>query len=109
MKRYIIREAFRDMIPESIYNLTGKEDTSWRNVEKTKVDTAEHVQKKKHLVGMLSREYWNGYLDWEELERWASVAVEEKRDSAMFMGIDKCLSLQNLITFSRKVGTNEEI
>ncbi|MBQ8798875.1 MAG: hypothetical protein IJZ55_04845 [Lachnospiraceae bacterium] len=107
--RYIIREAFRDMIPESLYNLTGKEDTSWRNIEKTEVDIAEHVQKKNRLVGMLNREYWNGYLNWEELEHWASVAAEEERDSAMFMGIDKCLSLQNLITFSRKVGNSEDM
>ena len=36
--RYLIRETFRDMIPESLYNLTGKEDTSWRNIEKQNVD-----------------------------------------------------------------------
>ncbi|MBQ8548166.1 MAG: asparagine synthase, partial [Lachnospiraceae bacterium] len=107
--RYIIREAFWDIIPESLYNLTGKEDTSCRNVEKTEVDIVEHVQKKNRLVGMLNREYWNGYLNWEELEDWASVAAEEERDSAMFMGIDKCLSLQNLITFSRKVGEAESV
>ncbi len=102
--RYIIREAFRDMIPKSLYNLTGKEDTSWRNVEKKKIDIKEHVEHKKRLIGMLDCAYWTRYLNWEELERWADIASEEERDSAMFMGIDKCLSLQNLITFSRNVG-----
>lgn len=106
--RYIIRKAFRDMIPESLYNLTGKEDTSWRNVEKTQVDITEHVQKKNRLVAMLDRGYWNRYLNWEELECWANAAAEEERDFAMFMGIDKCLSLQNLITFSRKAGEGVE-
>ncbi|MBQ8548263.1 MAG: hypothetical protein IJ427_07150 [Lachnospiraceae bacterium] len=108
-KRYIIREAFRDMIPESLYNLTGKEDTSWRNVEKPEIDIEEHVKHKNRLIAMLDREYWNRYLNWEELTQWANIAAEEERDSAMFMGIDKCLSLQNLITFSRKVGEAEGV
>ena len=107
-KRYIFREAFRDMIPESLYNLTGKEDTSWRNVEEPKIDIVEHVKHKNRLVDMLDREYWSRYLNWEELTLWANIAAEEERDSAMFMGIDKCLGLQNMITFSRKVGGTEE-
>ena len=106
--RYIIREAFKDLIPESLYNLTGKEDTSWRNVEKPEIDIEEHVKHKNRLVAMLDRKYWDGYLNWEELTRWANTAAEEERDSAMFMGLDKCLSLQNLIAFSRKVGGSGE-
>ena len=56
------------------------------------------------MVSMLDREYWKEYLDWEVLDSWAEVALaeaDEARDFAMFSGIDNCLSLQNLITFSK--------
>lgn len=102
--RYIFKETFKDMIPESLYELTGKEDTSWRNVEKGEKDPKEYSERKKRLVSMLDREYWKEYLDWEVLDSWAEVALaeaDEARDFAMFSGIDNCLSLQNLITFSK--------
>ena len=105
--RYLIRETFRDMIPESLYNLTGKEDTSWRNIEKQNVDIEEHVKKKNRLISMLDRTYWDRYLNWTVLEKWANTPAEEERDSSVFMGIDNCLSLQNLITFSRKIEVTE--
>lgn len=107
--RYLIRETFRDMIPESLYNLTGKEDTSWRNVENPEVDIEEYVRKKNRLVAMLDRTYWNRYLEWDVLEKWANTAAEEARDASMFQGIDNCLSLQNLIVFSRAIGVNREV
>lgn len=104
--RYIFREAFKDMMPESLYNLKGKEDTSWRNVEKQEKDPTEYYERKKRLCGMLDRAYWNSYLDWNSLEKWVNIPLadsDEMQDFAMFNGIDNCLSLQNLITFSRAI------
>lgn len=104
--RYIFREAFKDIMPESLYNLTGKEDTSWKNVEKKEKDRTEYQERKKRLFGMLDREYWGKYLNWEIIEQWADMPLDssdELRDMAMLSGIDNCLSLQNLIEFSRKL------
>lgn len=104
--RYIFKETFKDMIPESLFELTGKEDTSWRNAEKKEKDPIEYSERKKRLVSMLDRAYWKEYLDWEVLETWADMPLaeaDETRDFAMFSGIDNCLSLQNLITFSREI------
>ena len=105
--RYIFREAFKDIMPESLYELRGKEDTSWRNVEKEEQDATEYLERKKRLCAMLDREYWKEYLDWEYLAQWADTPLadaDEANDFATFVGIDNCLSLQNLITFSRAIG-----
>lgn len=109
--RYIFKETFKDIMPESLYNLTGKEDTSWRNAEKKEKDPAEYIERKKRLFGMLDREYWDKYLDWDVMETWANTSLDladENQDMAMFIGIDACLGLQNLITFSRAIEPKEE-
>ena len=65
------------------------------------------MKKKNRLISMLDRTYWDRYLNWTVLEKWANTPAEEERDSSVFMGIDNCLSLQNLITFSRKIEVTE--
>lgn len=109
--RYLFREAFKDMMPESLYNLKGKEDTSWRNIEKKEKDSTAYLERKKRLLSMLDRAYWDRYLDWEVLEKWAELpleAADEAYDRAMLAGIDNCLSHQNLITFSRTIDPKTE-
>ncbi len=109
--RYIFKETFKDIIPESLYTLTGKEDTSWRNVEKTEQDPVEYLERKQRLVGMLDRSYWDNYLAWDVLEQWSTsplASADENQDNAMFSGVDACLSLQNLITFSRAIEPKDE-
>lgn len=102
--RYLFRETFKDILPESLYQLKGKEDTSWQNLEVKEKDPDAYLEKKSRLVNMLDKAYWNRYLDWEVLEQWSAVPLEDadkSRDAAMYTCIDNCLSLQNLITFSR--------
>ncbi|MBE5873462.1 MAG: hypothetical protein E7287_03540 [Lachnospiraceae bacterium] len=104
--RYIFREAFKDIMPKSLYELTGKEDTSWRNIEKGEPDVVEYLERKQRLFGMLDREYWSESLDMEYLEKWSKQPYDnanEALDMAIFGGIDNCLSLQNLISFSRQI------
>lgn len=104
--RYIFREAFKDMMPESLYNLRGKEDTSWRNAKSKEKDPTEYLERKKRLFGMLDRAYWDKYLEWDAVEEWVNLPLagsDEMRDIAMFSAIDNCLSLQNMISFSRAI------
>lgn len=106
--RYIFREAFKDMIPESLYNLTGKEENSWNNLESTSEEETDYAEKKKKLVEMLDREYWDKYLDWARIESWMKAEkTEEKWDKGMFRGISNCLRIQDIIARSREVGTTE--
>lgn len=104
--RYIFREAFKDIMPDSLYNLRGKEDTSWRNAKGKEKNPTEYLERKKRLLGMLDRKYWNQYLEWKVLEDWANIPLneaDEMRDFAIFSAIDNCLSLQNMIQFSREL------
>ena len=110
--RYAFREAFKDIMPISLYDLAGKEDTSWRNLEKKEQDPQEYTERKKRLVSMLNRESWNPYLNWEVLEKWADIPLaeaDESQDMAMFVGIDACLGVQNLVTFSRAIEPKEDV
>lgn len=68
--RYIFREAFRDMIPESLYirrckdelsKKGGKQDPEWYKV---------FEQKRQDTVNRLDKEYWKGYLNFEAIEEW---------------------------------------
>lgn len=108
--RYIFKETFKDIMPESLYTLTGKEDTSWRSVEKKEKDPTEYLESKKRLVGMLDKAYWDTYLNWESINQWVSEPLDKSdgtRDFAMNYCIDNCLSFQNLITFSRAIEPKE--
>ena len=108
--RYIFKETFEDIMPESLYNLTGKEDTSWRSIEKKEKDPTEYLESKKRLVGMLDKAYWDTYLNWESINQWVSEPLDKSdgtRDFAMNYCIDNCLSFQNLITFSRAIEPKE--
>lgn len=111
VNRYIFKETFKDIVPESLYTLTGKEDTSWRNVEKKEEDSEEYLKRKQRLADMLDRAYWGAYLNWNEIEAWAKIpltAADGSYDKAMYSGIDACLSLQNLIAFSRAIEPKED-
>lgn len=103
--RYIFREAFKDIMPKSLYNLSLKADTSWKNAEKKDQDINEYKERKKRLFGMLDRQYWEKYLNWDVISQWVDMppaGQDDLRDKAMLAAIDNCLSLQNLIEFSKK-------
>ncbi len=104
--RYIFREAFKDIMPVSLYNLNSKEDTSWNSIEKKPRDEKEHVERKKLLVGLLDKEYWSKYLNLELIDRWTTQSdniSDENLDKGMFLGISNCVQLQNMIKRSKEL------
>lgn len=100
-RRYIYREAFKDIMPESLYTLTGKEDTSWKNREQTQEhDEEAYIAHKKWSVGLLERDYWEHYLNFERLEEWAETPYSEEnkmRDMSVRKAISNCVLVQNTV------------
>lgn len=115
--RYIFREAFKDLMPESLYVLDDKRSNSWSNVSSKSNEPKDpqkeeerHIEKKKFLAEKLDRKYWEQYLDFTMIDRWVTQGKQESdavRDEGMIMHISNCIKFQNLVERSRAVGFAE--
>lgn len=104
--RYIFREAFKDLMPESLYTVTDKESGSWTNYQKEQQSEEEYRKQKAWYVSLLNREYWDAYLDWDALEDWVTQERSEEnamKDKGNFRCISMCVLLQNVVTRSKEV------
>ena len=106
--RYIFREAFKDLMPKSLYKLRTKEDNSDKSKKENPNWFDEHKQRKIALVTKLDREYWEKYLDFDVIDQWIK---EEKPSDEMRLESEKkmyclflCAMAENLVKKSREVG-----
>ena len=66
--RYIYREAFNDMIPQSLRDMHYK-DTPSQDDYMPDIDLFEHfIMTKSQLLNHLDREYWKDYLNFDEVD-----------------------------------------
>lgn len=103
-KRYIFREAFKDIMPESLYTLDRKEDSSWNNLKREPIKEEDYLEQKKVLSDKLDRKYWERYLNFDVIDKWVlqkQGEVNSLFDNGMFMRISDCIKIQNLIERSR--------
>jgi asparagine synthase (glutamine-hydrolysing) len=105
--RYIFREAFKDIMPKSLYNLRTKEDNSDKNKKDNPNWFEEFKQKKIEVISKLDRKSWEKYLDFDVIDKWMmeEKPSEEKRfesENKMF-----CLFMfavaENLVKKSREI------
>ncbi|MBQ8822009.1 MAG: hypothetical protein IJZ82_05160 [Lachnospiraceae bacterium] len=105
--RYIFREAFKDIMPESLYVLDRKSSPSWSNLVREAKSEEELLEQKRKVLNMLDRELWAEYLDWDVMERWAqqkSSEEDEMRNQGVFMCISNCFRFQNMVREARRMG-----
>lgn len=83
--RYIFREAFKDILPESIYKHTAKEDFSFRIIDdiiskKQQVKLSEeqqhaaienYINEIHHTLSQINVSNWSQYVDFDKLNAWA--------------------------------------
>jgi asparagine synthase (glutamine-hydrolysing) len=104
-KRYIFREAFKDIMPMSLYKLNIKEDTSFRNMPQNPNWFQEFDRRKKEIVDNLDKEYWSKYLDYskiEELYKKGEPSDEEYLEqSRQLKALLKCALAKNLLDVSK--------
>ena len=65
--RYIFREAFRDILPENLYNKTYKYQASTQHLSADTVSREVHLQQVERILTKLDPEVWSDYLDIEKL------------------------------------------
>ena len=106
VKRYIYREAFKDIIPKSLYRLNEKEDMSLRNIPVRDSWQEEYARRKREIIESLDREYWGKYLDFAEIDVHLSkdYPPEEEYEEEMrhLKAILKCALAHNLYKKARE-------
>lgn len=91
--RYVYREAFKDIMPKSLYKLTSKRDISALNRKKEEGDEKPDWYpafntERRALVESLDRDIWAGILDFDKLDAWVNGerpedAEREKNENAL--------------------------
>lgn len=105
--RYIFREAFKDIMPKSLYNLTAKEDNSDKSKKENPNWFEEFQERKLEIISKLDREYWKTYLDFNVIDKWMKEEKpsneerfeSEKKMYCLFM----CAMAGNVVKKSREI------
>ncbi len=99
--RYIYREAFRDIMPESLYQLKFKDTASQRNYQPEADLRQKMVDALAEMAAKLDRELWKDYLDFDQIDQLTLperfTFKEYARASLMFGELNQCCLLQNMI------------
>ena len=99
--RYLFREAFRDMMPKSLYTLRCKEDNSAKNYPENPNWYEEFAKRKEEANTKLDRTIWKQYLDFDFIDDWMKKGKpsddERRHDNNILMCLFYCAMAQNLV------------
>lgn len=112
--RYIFRQTFRDIMPESLYTCTAKDNPSTANME---TDTSDWFEKmkpfKKWISESLDREFWKDYLDFDEIDKWVNSPRPADDEYGHHRNIAKrlreCYQYQNMISVIKDLNRKNSI
>ncbi len=99
--RYIFREAFKDIMPASLYRLRRKETMSLRNVKENPNWFEGFDSDKKTVISKLDRKFWEKYLDFEAVDKFRDAGKPEGEERQQQDSMYYCLYMlalaQNVI------------
>lgn len=110
--RYIFRETFKDVLPESIYKYRAKEDTSFRSLsaltKENEQETLDQIVKiKEEIYKRLDKSLWKNYLNYEEIDKWMnreySSREEAYEDGQIGAILGYCAQIQNMVEKARSI------
>lgn len=105
VKRFIFREAFKDIMPDSLYQLTAKEDNSKKNRKPDPDWYTSFVEKKQQIVTYLNRDFWKNYLNYEKIDAWSECGEPTlenmEQEQHILNRLFYCAMIQNLVEKSR--------
>ena len=109
VKRYIFREAFKDIMPASLYNVSTKDTPSMDKEEQDNTkDWFEVISKyNKELMESLDREYWKNYLDYDVLDNWINSPRPSDEDKQSYLNVT--IKLRDCLRFQSMVKTVKSI
>lgn len=99
MNRYIYRQAFRDIMPESLYKVRRKDSPSENGNQPQKKWRDNLLDEMNNVISKLDRVFWKDYLNFEEIDAFTLPEAFTLNDyvRAVFMLEDlmKCCFIQN--------------
>ncbi len=103
--RYIFREAFKDIMPHSLYVLKEKRDVSDSAVEPDPDWFQKFSNDMKMFINRLDRNYWSQYINYDLIDEWLSRSNKEAEykpeDDAMMSVVFTLAEYQNLVEKTR--------
>ncbi len=103
IKRYIFREAFKDIMPPSLYNESTKDTPSdYAESKKPSKDWFDVISKyNKELLEALDKDYWEKYLDYDVLNKWVNASQPSDEDKQSYFNVTiklrDCLRYQSMV------------
>ena len=99
--RYIFREAFKDIMPDSLYRLRIKETMSQTKIKDNPNWFESFNEDKRFVISKLKRSNWNKYLDFDALERFENAGEpkgeEKARQNMMYLCLYQLALAQNVL------------
>ncbi|MBQ6024333.1 MAG: hypothetical protein IJL20_01860 [Lachnospiraceae bacterium] len=114
--RYIFREAFKDIMPQSLYKVVDKDDNSRKNLKLNPNWHEDYLKIKSTTVSRLHKNVWASYLDFDKLSLFLNktevTEQEAGQDYKIIQALTQCIMAQNALEKSREISkeiTNKHI
>lgn len=106
--RYIFREAFKDLMPASMYKQRAKDENSYTSLPKEEAaqderQSSELIEVRKNLIKFLDKNFWQQYLDYDLINSWVKGENNPDSDGHIYRGIMTCIQVEHLVKRSREV------
>lgn len=99
--RYVFREAFKDIIPDSLYRFKAKRDFSRVNIKPNPDWFKEFDKNKKTIIDRLDKSFWGKYLNYDLIDKLYNHGepTGDEKDEEFFIiqNLFQCLLAQNCI------------
>lgn len=104
--RYIFREAFKDILPESLYQLRAKETNSHKSIKPDPKRFDIFIEEKKEVIKSLNRAYWEEYIDFDKLDKWVQKGKPSEEElpleKELLYALSSCNLAEKIVDLSRK-------
>ena len=107
--RFIFREAFKDLMPASMYKLRAKDENSHTSLPPKEETTQEErqslelIEVRKNLLKFLDKDLWQQYLDYDLIDKWVQGENDSDSDGHIYRGIMTCIQVEHLVKRAREV------
>ena len=109
INRHIFREAFKDLMPDSLYKVTVKQDMSYTNLhpesekEDKKKEDNKQIKYREMLAELLDKKYWSRYLDFDVINNWVYGRTSSDESDKISECLGAFIQAQTLINRSREI------
>ena len=106
--RFVFRQAFKDLMPKSLYVLKEKENRSYDNLpknteKKPEISDKELIQMRRETLDLLSRDIWEKYLDYDVLDDWVNGKFSPGDTQSIMKAVLTCWQAEYMIKRSRDI------